>query len=192
MVQSVANAYLLVIAGSSRVQALRAPVETDQAIYDRTANQKRAGTAASDRCLRARVAVTSDRKQQLIAQENQVAKDKLALGRVIGLPSGQQFVVADTEPLLTFDAITPETALARLMHSVQIFRAPTRPLSRGPRIPSGRLARAISDFSVSADYGVVGTALNNSHGTFTFQLQRDSTFSTAGESAATSFRRGRL
>jgi len=32
VVQSVANAYLLVIAGSSRVQALRAQVETDQAI----------------------------------------------------------------------------------------------------------------------------------------------------------------
>ena len=40
-------------------------------------------------------------EQQLIAQENQVAKDKLALGRVIGLPQGQQFTVVDTEALLT-------------------------------------------------------------------------------------------
>ena len=34
VVQSVANAYLLVIAGSSRVQALQAQVQTEQAIYD--------------------------------------------------------------------------------------------------------------------------------------------------------------
>jgi outer membrane protein TolC len=39
VVQSAANAYLLVITGSSRMQALRAQVETDQAIFDRTADQ---------------------------------------------------------------------------------------------------------------------------------------------------------
>ena len=50
-----ASAYLLVIAGSSRVQALRAQVETDQAIYDRTADQKLAGTAAAIDVLRAQV-----------------------------------------------------------------------------------------------------------------------------------------
>lgn len=55
VVQSVANAYLLVIAGSSRLQALRAQVETDRAIYDRTADQKRAGTMAAIDVLRADV-----------------------------------------------------------------------------------------------------------------------------------------
>jgi outer membrane protein TolC len=85
VVQSVANAYLVVIAGSSRVQALRAQVETDQAVYDQTTNQKRAGTTAAIDVLRANVQLQQE-QQQLIAQENQVAKDKLALGRVIGLP----------------------------------------------------------------------------------------------------------
>ena len=110
MVQSVANAYLLVIAGSSRVQALRAQVETDQAIYDRTADQKRAGTTAAIDVLRAHVQLQQE-QQQLIAQENQVAKDKLALGRVIGLPSGQQFTIADTEPYSPLAAMTPDQAL---------------------------------------------------------------------------------
>ncbi len=43
VVQSVANAYLLVIAGTSRVQALQAQVETDRAIYDRTPIRKALG-----------------------------------------------------------------------------------------------------------------------------------------------------
>ena len=55
VVQSVANAYLVVIAGSSRVRALRAQVETDQAIYDRTTDQKLAGTTAAIDVLRAHV-----------------------------------------------------------------------------------------------------------------------------------------
>src|SRR5271154_1089802 len=97
VVQSVANAYLLVIAGSSRAQALRAQVETDQAIYDRTADQKRAGTAGAIDVLRAHVELQQE-QQQLIAQNNQVAKDKLALGRVIGLPPGQELTIVDPEP----------------------------------------------------------------------------------------------
>ena len=84
--------------------------ETDQAIYGRTADQKRAGTTAAIDVLRARVELQQE-QQQLIAQENQVAKDKLALGRVIGLPSGQQFTIADTEPYSPLDAMTPDQAL---------------------------------------------------------------------------------
>src|SRR6202142_221704 len=110
VVQSVASAYLLVIAGSSRVQALRAQVETDKAVYDRTGDQHRAGTAAAIDVLRAHVELQQE-QQQLIAQENQVAKDKLALGRVIGLPPGQQFAIADTEPFSPLAAMTPDQAL---------------------------------------------------------------------------------
>jgi len=68
VVRSVANAYLLVIAASSRVQALRAQVETDQAIYDRTVDQKRAGTAAAIDVLRARVQF-EQQEQQLIVRK---------------------------------------------------------------------------------------------------------------------------
>ena len=78
VVQSVANAYLLVIAGSSRVEALQAQVKTDQAIYGRTADQKNAGTAAAIDVLRSQVELQQE-QQQLIAQQNQVDKDKLAL-----------------------------------------------------------------------------------------------------------------
>jgi outer membrane protein TolC len=168
VVQSVANAYLLVIAGSSRVQAVRAQVETDQAIYDRTSDQKRAGTTAAIDVLRSRVQLEQE-QQQLIAQVNQVAKDKLALGRVIGLPSGQQFTIADTEPFSSLAAMTPDQALrtayeqrADLQSAKASVRAAENSVSaaRGERYPT---------LGVSGDYGDIGTTLNNSHGTFTFQ-----------------------
>jgi len=38
VVQATANAYLLVIADASRVQAIRAQVETDQALYQRASD----------------------------------------------------------------------------------------------------------------------------------------------------------
>jgi outer membrane protein TolC len=168
VVQSVANAYLLVIAGSSRVQALRAQVQTDQAIYDRTTDQKRAGTTAAIDVLRARVQLEQE-QQELIAQENQVAKDKLALGRVIGLPSGQQFTIADTAPYSALAAMTPDQALRTAYEQradFQSAKASARAAedsvnaARGERYPS---------LGVTGDYGDIGTTLNSSHGTFTFQ-----------------------
>jgi outer membrane protein TolC len=168
VVQSVANAYLLVIAGASRVQALRAQVETDQAIYDRTANQKRAGTAAAIDVLRAQVEL-QQQQQQLIAQENQVAKDKLALGRVIGLPSGQQFTIADPEPYSPLAAMTPDEALRTAYEQRADFQSAKASVRAADDSVSSARAERYPNLGVSADYGDVGTALNNSHGTFTFQ-----------------------
>jgi len=168
VVQSVANAYLLVIAGSSRVQALRAQVETDKAIYDRTADQHHAGTAAAIDVLRANVELQQE-QQQLIAQNNQVAKDKLALGRVIGLPSGQQFAIADTEPYSPLAALTPDEALhAAYEQRADLQSAKASVCSAEDSVSAARAER-YPTLSVTGDYGADGTTLNNSHGTFTFQ-----------------------
>jgi outer membrane protein TolC len=168
VVQSVANAYLLVITGSSRVQALRAQVETDQAVYDRTADQKRAGTTAAIDVLRAHVELQQE-QQQLIAQEDQVAKDKLALGRVIGLPSGQQFAITDTEPYSPLDAMTPDQALRTAYEQRADFQSAKAVVRAAEDSVRAARAERYPNLGVAADYGDVGTALNNSHGTFTFQ-----------------------
>ncbi len=168
VVQSVANAYLLVIASSSRVQALRAQVATDQAIYDRTNDQKRAGTTAAIDVLRARVQLEQE-QQQLITQENAVAKDKLALGRVIGLPPGQQFTTVDTEPYSALAAITPDQALHEAYDQRADFQSAKASVRAAQNSVSSARAERYPDLDVTANYGDVGTTLNNSHGTFTFQ-----------------------
>jgi outer membrane protein TolC len=168
VVQSVANAYLLVIAGSSRVQALRAQVETDQAVYQRTADQKGAGTAAAIDVLRAHVELQQE-QQQLIAQENQVAKDKLALGRVIGLPPGQQFTIADTEPYSPLAAMTPDEALRMAYEQRADFQSAQASVRAAEDSVSAARAERYPNLGVAGDYGDIGTTLNNSHGSFTFQ-----------------------
>ncbi len=168
VVQSVANAYLLVIAGSSRAEALRAQVQTDQAIYGRTADQKRAGTTAAIDVLRAHVELQQE-QQQLIAQENQVAKDKLALGRVIGLPPGQQFAIADTEPYSPLAAMTPDQALRTAYEQRADFQSAKASVRAAEDSVSAARGERYPNLGVAADYGDVGTTLASSHGTFTFQ-----------------------
>jgi outer membrane protein TolC len=168
VVQSVANAYLLVIADSSRVESLRAQVQTDQVVYDRTADQKRAGTAAGIDVLRAQVQL-QQQQQQLLAQQNQLAKDKLALGRVIGLPSGQDFNIADTEPYSPLAAMTADQALRTAYEQradFQSAKALVRSSEENVRAARGERYPSVG---VTADYGDVGPTLTSSHGTFTFQ-----------------------
>jgi outer membrane protein TolC len=168
VVQAVANAYLLVIAGASRVESIKAQVQTDQAVYDRTTTQKRAGTTAAIDVLRAQVQLEQE-QQQLIAQENQVAKDKLALGRVIGLPSGQQFVIADTEPYSPLATMTPEEALHAALEQRADLQSAKAAVRAAENTVSAARAERYPNLNITSDYGDVGTALNNSNGTFSLQ-----------------------
>ena len=62
--------------------------------------------------LRARVELQTQ-QQRLISAQNQLAIDKLTLGRVIGLPSGQEFQLTDSIPYSPLTGITLDEALQR-------------------------------------------------------------------------------
>ncbi len=167
VVEATASAYLQIIADASRVDAIRSQVETAQALYDRTADQQRAGTAAGIDVLRSQVEL-KQQQQRLLAQRNQFDKDKLVLGRVIGLPNGQGFNLSETAPYAPLTAMTQEQALLAAIAQrpdYQSGQARVRAAendvqaARGQRYPTA---------GVTADYGDVGPALNDSHGTFTF------------------------
>jgi outer membrane protein TolC len=167
VVEATASAYLQIIADASRVEAIRSQIETAQALYDRTADQQRAGTAAGIDVLRSQVEL-KQQQQRLLAQKNQLDKDKLALSRVIGLPNGQEFNLSETAPFAPLTTMTQEQALLAALAQrpdYQSSQARVRAAdndvqaARGERYPTA---------GVTADYGDVGPSLNNSHGTFTF------------------------
>ncbi len=168
VVQAVANAYLLVIAGSSRLDALRAEVEADQAIYERTADQKRSGTAAAIDVLRSQVQLQQE-QQQLLAQSNQLAKDKLALARVIGLPAGQDFTLVEPEPYSPLAPRTPEQALGAALDQRADYQSAQARVRAAQESVKAARAERYPNVTVGADYGVVGPTLSSSHGTFTLQ-----------------------
>ena len=148
----------MIIADASRTDAIRSQVQTAQALYDRAADQQRAGTSAGIDVLRSQVEL-KQQQQRLLAQENQFAKDKLTLGRVIGLPPGQDFNIAESVPFAPLTSITEEQALRTALDQradYQSYKAQVRAAeeavsaARGQRYPTG---------SITADYGDVGTSL---------------------------------
>jgi outer membrane protein TolC len=165
VVQAVSNAYLAIISDSARVDAVQAELATAQALFDRATDQKKAGTVAGIDVLRAEVELRTE-QQRLLAQKNQVEKDKLLLARAIGLPAGQQFSVTDTLP---FSNLT--TALDDLMKQAYEHRPDFRAAQANVRAAEYAIEAAKAEHYwpqvvVQADYGDIGDTLASSHGTY--------------------------
>ena len=166
VVQAVASAYLAIIADAARVDAARSEVTTAQALYDRAHDQHTAGVSPAIDELRSQVELKT-RQQELLADVNQHDKDKLALGRVIGLPDGQTYELSEAEPYVPLTPLTPEQAIERAYKNradyqsalLQVRAAETaREAAVGERYPTGQF---------DANYGAAGVSLDNSHGIFT-------------------------
>jgi outer membrane protein TolC len=167
VVQATASAYLQIIADASRTQAIRFQVETAQALYDRAVDQQNAGTAAGIDVLRSQVEL-KQQQQRLLAQQNQFDRDKLALGRVIGLPPGQDFNLAESAPFSPLTSLTQDQALgAALLQrpDYQSYQARVRAAEESVKAAHGE---RYPTAGVTADYGDVGATLASSHGTFDF------------------------
>jgi outer membrane protein TolC len=166
VVQATASAYLQIIADASRVEAIRAQVETAQALYDRTNDQQRAGTAAGIDVLRSQVEL-KQQQQRLLAQTNQFDKDKLALSRVIGLPAGQEFNLSETAPFSPLTSLTRDQALAAAMAQRPDYQSNQARVRAAEESLKAAHGQRYPTADVSANYGDVGTTLAESHGTFT-------------------------
>jgi outer membrane protein TolC len=164
VVQAVSNAYLSVITDASRVEAIGAELATAQALFDRSTDQKRAGTVAGIDVLRAEVELRTE-QQRLVAQKNQVEKDKLTLARAIGLPTGQMFTVSDTLPFTPLQA-----SLDDLLKQAYEHRADYRAAQANVRAAEFALQSAHSEHwpevVVQGNYGDIGNTLAASHGIY--------------------------
>jgi outer membrane protein TolC len=165
VVQAIANAYLLVIADASRVESIRAQVDTDQALYRRAADQKTAGVAAGIDVLRAQVQLKSE-QQVLVAQQNQFDKDKLALGRMIGLSPAQIFRLADTAPFSPLSGVTQEEALRMALEQRPDYQSSKKLVQAAEEAVAAARAEWYPTVDVNGYYGDSGPTLANSHGVF--------------------------
>jgi len=170
VVLTAGEAYLLVISDIATTDSIRARVETAQTLYRNDVDQNRQGVIAGIDVLRAQVELQTE-QQRLISAENQLSIDKLTLARVIGLPSGQEFRLADSVPYVPLTDMSLEESLkqARL----------TRPdyLSAEAQVRAAELARRAAaaenypSLSTDANYGDIGSPnFGTSHGTFSIAV----------------------
>lgn len=162
----VGGTYLQAVSSSARVDAARAQVDTAKSLYQRALDLKAAGMVPGIDVLRANVEYQAQ-QQRLIAAQNQFERDKLQLARVIGLPVGQPFRLADQIPYSPTPETPFETTLQRAFQNRSDYQAALSSLHSAELSRKAASAQRLPSLNVAADYGDIGRTFANSHGTFT-------------------------
>ena len=164
VVFAVSSAYLQTIADSARVDTAIAQRDTAQALYQQAADQLKAGTTAAIDALRAQVELQT-REQQVISARNDLAKQKIALGRVVGLPAGQEFTLTDNATYQPQPKISLEEALSRAYASRADYQSALAQVRAATLARKAAVAGYYPSVSTAVNYGDIGVNPNNSHGT---------------------------
>jgi outer membrane protein TolC len=165
VVLAVTGAYLQVIASGARVDSARAQVDTARASYQQAADRHDAGLAARIDVTRSQVELQTN-QQRLTSVENDLAKQKISLTRLIGLPPGQEFSLTDALPYAPLADITLDQALQRASTNRADLKSAEAQVHVAETVKQAAEAERYPTVQVSGDYGAIGTSPTNSHGTF--------------------------
>jgi outer membrane protein TolC len=162
----VTELYLQEVLSKSRVDVVRAQLDTANAVYQQTTDLQQAGVAAQIDVLRAQVEMQSQ-EQRLLSAENDLQKQKLTLARAIGLPVGQPLETTDTIAFAPLPPVTLEQALADAFRNRADYQQAQTLVKSAELARSAAAAGRYPTVRFDGDYGVLGRAPGSSHGTFT-------------------------
>jgi outer membrane protein TolC len=165
VVLAVTGAYLQVIASSARVETTRAQVAAAQATFQQATDRHNAGLAARIDVTRSQVELQVN-QQRLISVQNDLAKQKIALGRLIGVPAAQDFTLTDTLPFAPLANLTLDQAIERAAANRADLKAAEAQVRAAEITRQAAAAERYPTIQVNGDYGAIGSSPTNAHGTF--------------------------
>jgi outer membrane protein TolC len=165
VVLTVGNAYLLCIADDARIKAVQAELDNSKLSFDQATDAHEAGTSPRLDVLRAQVDYQSE-QQTLIAAVNQLAKDKLALARAIGLPLDQKFALTDSTPFQALDTPDPEAAFQQALKQRKDLAAAAETTKAAEASKKAAFDDQLPTLQVTGNFGDQGETVGHSHGTY--------------------------
>lgn len=164
---SVTGAYLQATAAEGRLVAAGAQVETARALLKQTQDRRSVGLAAQVDVNRSMVE-SQTAEQRLTTLENDFAKQKINLARLIGLPPSDAYSLSGELPSSPPVDLDFQHAVAQAVENRFDLKAAEAQLRAAQRTKKAATAERLPSLDVSADYGAIGTNPAQSHGTFTF------------------------
>jgi outer membrane protein TolC len=165
VVYLVTAGYLQVLAESARVDSAKVQLASAQAIAQQASDRFTAGLSAKIDMTRSQVEMQTQ-QQRLTTEQAEYAKQKIALARLIGLPSGQELILTDTLPYAPLENLTLEQAIALAANNRSDLKAAEAQVLAAELSRKSASAERYPTLGVSADYGVIGINPATSHGTF--------------------------
>ena len=165
VVLAVGGTYLQVIAAKARVESARAQLATSNAVYQQAVQERAVGLIAQVDVDRSQVQALSD-EQRLLSLQNDLAKEKIDLARLTGLPPTDQYDISDDVPLPATPAIEFDAALKQAFEQRADLKAAQSQVRASELARSAARAELLPTVSVNADFGEIGVNPGQSFGTY--------------------------
>jgi len=166
VVYAVGVAYLQVVASAARVETARAELASARELDQQTADQLKNEVSPEIDALRAQVERQSA-EQRLINATNAFEKDKLALGRIIGIPIDQKVTLTYTAQYHPLADFTQQAATAEALESRSDLRSAEESVRAAEYAVRGEKAQRLPALSVHASYGGAGTNVGSFNSVYT-------------------------
>src|SRR5258707_3131576 len=166
VVYAVGIAYLQVVASAARVETSRAQLASAQELDQQTADQVRTEVSPEIDSIRAQVQ-RQTAEQRLINATDSFEKDKLALGRIIGIPIDQKFDLADAAEYRPLPELTQQSATAEALQGRADLRSAEANVRAAQYSVQAEKAQRLPAFSLHADYGGAGVKVGSFQSVYT-------------------------
>jgi outer membrane protein TolC len=166
VVLAVGASYLQVIAAKARVESARAQLETAKAVYRQTAQQRQAGLAAQIE-VNQNLVKQQTQQQRLATIENDLARQKINLARLTGLPPNDRYEISDNIGFSPAPEIPVDDAVKQALESRADLKAAEAQVRAAERSRAAARAERLPSLAVSADVGEIGPRVDEGAHTYT-------------------------
>lgn len=159
------TAYLQAAASARRIDAVRTQVQTAESLLKLATDLHDAGAAPGIDAVRARSQVATQR-QRLIAAENDFAKQKLQLARIIGASVEQPIMLADPSAAVAPSVETVDAAVAHAKTSRADYQAVLARVRAAEEEQLAAKTEALPSLHANADIGAIGSSAGDARRTY--------------------------
>ncbi len=166
VVLATAGAYLQVIAAAARVESAKAQFATAKALYQQTLERRQAGVTAQIDVNRSLVQQQTQ-QQRIATLENDLARQKINLARLAGLPANDNFQITDTVGYWAPPELGVEEAVKQALDARADLKAAEAQVKAAERARMAARAERLPSLAVSADLGEIGRRFSQAEHTYT-------------------------
>ncbi|MGB6947263.1 MAG: TolC family protein [Bryobacteraceae bacterium] len=162
---AVGGAYLQVLSAQARLDSAQAQLDTANAVFHQSSEQHQEGVLGRLNVDQSQLQ-TLAQQQQIITLRNDLAKQKINLARLTGLPPSAQYQLSDQFPFSPAPVESVDDALKHAEQQRADLKAAQAQVEAAARALAAARAERVPSASVSGYYEAIGTNPAESHGAF--------------------------
>ena len=156
VVLAVCGTYLQVISTKERVISARAQLDTATVLFQQTQQKRGVGLVPQIDVDRSEVEKLTQ-QQRVISLENEVAKQKIILARMTGLPPSDEYDLTDDVPFLAAPDLSFEDALKQAFERRTDIKAAEAQIHAAEHTLAAARDERLPSLTVNGNYGRIGT-----------------------------------